>query len=153
MFVAQIFAWASILLGGGLPLSMGALLALSGLLLYPLSGMAAWDPLFSYISDSYLPLGLTWLGLTVVSVLLFAAALLEVKESREDDRSELELAFGLVRRFSRPVISSLSLAYHLTFLRSTHCLTKAILWVRSVCKELNVLIMAVGLTSIARRLQ
>lgn len=153
LFVAQIFAWASVLLGGGLPLSMGALLALGGLLLYHLSGMAAWDPLFTYISDSYLPLGLTWLGLTVVSVLLFAAALLEVKESREADSSGLELALGLVRRFSRPVIRSLSLAYPLTLLYSSNCLTKAIFSVRSVCAELNVLIMAVGLTSSARRLQ
>ena len=153
LFVAQTFTRASILLGVGLPLLMGSLMALGSLLLYPLAGPEAWDPFFAFISDSYLPLGLAWLGLAIVSVLLFVAALLEVRESREPNNSAVELALGLVRRISKPFIKSLSQVYPLTSLYSSYWLTRAILSARSGCAELNVLIMAVGLTSIARRLQ
>ena len=136
-----------------MPLLMGALLALGGLLLYPLSGIAAWDPLFAYISDSYLSLGLTWVGLAVISVLLFVAALLEVKENRESSSPGLGFAFRPLWRFSRSVVRGMSLAASLNFLFSDHCLSKAIMSVRSFLTELTVLIVAVGLTSIARRLQ
>ena len=110
MPVAKAFGASSLILGVGIPVSLGAMLALFGWALAPLIGSLAWDPFLTFVADSRTPLGLAWLGLGVITFLLFLTALLEVKECREASTSTFKFHRWLLRHGIKNALAGILIA-------------------------------------------
>ena len=153
MPVAKAFCMASIFLGVGIPVSIGMLLALFGWAVDPLVGSLAWDPFLTFVADSYLSVGLSWVGLGVITLLLFLAALLGVKDYREATSSAFEIHHWLLRRSSKLALSGFMVAPLYFVGCPCKVLTKGISSGTLISAVLTTLVASVGITSIARRLQ
>ena len=153
MPVAKACGAASLILGVGVPVSAAALLALSGWALDPLVGPSAREPFLTFVADSYTPVGLAWMGLGVVTLLLFVTALLEVKESGEASPSTLESLRWVLLRGSRRALACIVIApLHLAGCPPLGP-NRRISSVTLISAVLTTLVASVGVTSTARRLQ
>ena len=151
--VAKAFAAATGLLGFGISGGIAVGLILCGLALYPLIGPSAWDPFLGFVDDSNPSLLVTLFGLSTITVLLFVAALTEIKDRGESTI----LASSLFPRILFP--SRRSCLFGRSSVKvSADCCAGSLLNTAFASYSLtspvqNTLLVSVGLTSSARRFQ